>query len=264
MIAALAVAFLIIALTVGGDGDTWGPGFGIIAVISIGMSVFAAVLGTVASTVAMLNYRIAGTPDGVRITKGVFTQTNDTVAPGRIHSVSVNQSLLWRPFGWYQVTVNRADLQIQASESSENNQAVQQRQVLLPIGDRADVERVLALVLPMLGTERTLALIEAGMAPGRSAEFVSAPSRAWWLKPLAFRRLGYAIDRGVVYLRLGWLMRRLAIIPGERIQGVTISTGPWRRLAGVVTLSPDTVAGPVITRLPLVDAETAPATLLEF
>ena len=257
----------IIALTAGAESrdDLFGWAFGLFAGISFIMTLAAAVFGSLAAMLSMLNYRIAGTPDGLKVTRGVFTQSSDTVAPGRIHSVQVNQSLLWRPFGWYQITVNRADLQLPGSDGhTQKAQTQQQRQILLPIGTRDDVARVLALVLPMQHGGRTLALVESGMAPGRSAEFVTAPVRSWWLKPLSFRRTGYAVDRDVVYLRMGWLMRRLAIIPGERIQGVTISTGPLQRAARVVTVSPDTVMGPVTTRLPLVDADSAPDLLLRF
>lgn len=222
------------------------------------MTAIAGFFGMLGSLLSTLQYTIAGTQDGLRIGKGVLNKTSDTVAPGRIHAVQINQSILWRPFKWYSVTVSRADLQMptNTSNNGENSNALS-RQTLLPVGTLTDVQRVLALALPMHQSAVTPNLIEAGMASGRRPEFVAAPGRAWWLKPLAFRRLGYAIDRGVMYLRSGWLIRRLAIIPGERMQGVTMTTGPLRRAARVVTLGPDIVQGQVSHRLPLVDAEGA-------
>lgn len=230
--------------------------FGVLAGIIVPL-VFAMIVAGASSLMQNLQYTIAGTPDGIRVGHGVVSQNSDTVAPGRIHSVQVNQPFYWRPFGWYSLTVNRADLQQQADTDKDDQQLNSQRHTLLPVGTLDEVARVLQLVLPMHMSEHTLALIGDGMSAGRSPAFVAAPARAWWMRPFGFRRYGYAIDRGVMYLRSGWLFRRLAVIPGERMQGVTVRTGPVRRMVGVVTISPDTVGGPVRTQLPLVDAADA-------
>ncbi len=54
-----------------------------------------------------LRYSIAPTIDGVRVTFGLFTTVSEIVPPGRVHAVEVRQPLLWRPFGWWSVSVNR-------------------------------------------------------------------------------------------------------------------------------------------------------------
>jgi len=91
-----------------------------------------------------LRYTIAGTRDGVRIGYGLFSTSNETLPPGRIHSVKVSQPLLWRPFGWWDVKINRA------SRSSTKGAAGQENTTILPVGDEEDVRRVLELVLPEL------------------------------------------------------------------------------------------------------------------
>lgn len=91
-----------------------------------------------------LRYTIAGTRDGVRIGYGLFSTSNETLPPGRIHSVKVSQPLLWRPFGWWDVKINRA------SRSSTKGAAGQENTTILPVGDEDDVRRVLELVLPEL------------------------------------------------------------------------------------------------------------------
>ena len=51
---------------------------------------------------------IAGTPDGIRVGFGLLSTSNETLPPGRIHSVQVSQPLLWRLPGWWEIRVNRA------------------------------------------------------------------------------------------------------------------------------------------------------------
>ncbi|WP_423921277.1 PH domain-containing protein [Frigoribacterium sp. 2-23] len=91
-----------------------------------------------------LRYTIASTRDGVRIGFGLLSTTNETLPPGRIHSVQVTQPLLWRPFGWWEVKINRA------SHSSTRGASNQENTTILPVGDDEDVRRVLELVLPEL------------------------------------------------------------------------------------------------------------------
>ncbi|ROS58202.1 putative membrane protein YdbT with pleckstrin-like domain [Frigoribacterium sp. PhB160] len=107
-----------------------------------------------------LRYSIAGTRDGIRIGYGLFSTTNETLPPGRIHSVRVSQPLLWRPFGWWQISINKA------SRSKAGDAAAQQSgAILLPVGDEGDVRRVLELVLPeLVGVGAAEAELAAGAA----------------------------------------------------------------------------------------------------
>ena len=91
-----------------------------------------------------LRYSIAATPDGVRVGYGLLSTRNDTLPPGRIHSVSISQNLLWRPADWWTVTVNRATRSVSQSSGGQQNN------VVLPVGTRADAVRVLELLLPEL------------------------------------------------------------------------------------------------------------------
>lgn len=214
-------------------------------------------LGAVLTLPAMMNYTIAGTPDGVQIGRGLLSQTSDTVPPGRIHCVQVHQSLLWRPFGWYQIKIDRADLQHVTTTDSNQQAALQQRQVVLPVGKWDDVQRVLALVLPMHMGPHTAEVLSAGMQPGPHPGFAGAPRSAKWLHPFTWRRLGYVVDEGLVYLRRGFLTRKVSIVPAERMQSVTLHDGPLRRSLGLVSLWINTVGNAVSTRLPGVDAASS-------
>jgi putative membrane protein len=220
---------------------------------TIGVIIFATLLGAAATAVGNMQYTIAGTPDGLRIGRGILSQTNDTLPPGRIHSIDVRQPLLWRPFKWFQIRVNRAD--VRHGTTSEEQQQALQRNIVLPVGTRDEVERVLQLVLPMHMNARTAQLIDSGFKSGRRPEFTPAPGRSWWLHPFSWRFIGGAIDGGLVYIRTGWLTRSVAMVPGERIQSVTAKNSLLERAARVAHIRIDTVNGPITPRLPAVSNE---------
>ena len=89
---------------------------GIVIAVAIGTAVsgepvvlFAVVPGVIGAAsyywtrfTRSLRYTIAGTPDGIRIGYGLLSTSNDTLPPGRIHSVQVSQPLLWRIPGWWE------------------------------------------------------------------------------------------------------------------------------------------------------------------
>ncbi|WP_378145052.1 PH domain-containing protein [Cnuibacter sp. UC19_7] len=189
-----------------------------------------------------LRYSIAGTPDGVRIGYGLLSTNNDTLPPGRIHAVEVHQPLLWRLAGWWGIRIDRAGA---AGEGS-----AQASTTMLPVGTAADATRVLALLLPGLAAEETRRILDAGLDDPRAGGFVTAPPRARWVRPLAWRTTGFAETSDAVVLRTGFLWRRLVVVPLARVQSVRIEQGPWRRMLGLVALDVQTVAGPVHAQLP--------------
>ncbi|MET0989519.1 MAG: PH domain-containing protein, partial [Glaciihabitans sp.] len=112
------------------------------------VGLFPAVIGMatflIGRFVKSLRYSIAGTPDGVRVGFGLLSTSNETLPPGRIHSIQVSQPVLWRPVGWWEVKVNRA------SKSSTQGASGQQNTTILPVGTIDEVMRVLDLMLPGL------------------------------------------------------------------------------------------------------------------
>jgi putative membrane protein len=206
-----------------------------------------------------LRYTIAGTPDGVRVGFGLFSTSNETLPPGRIHSIEVSQPLLWRPAGWWQIRVNRA------SHTSGRGSANQANTTILPVGNRADVTRVLELMLPDLIGPETAAFLESGLVSrgGEHDGFTNSPLRAVCLRPLSWRRNGFAIVPGSIVLRTGALWRRLIIVPQPRLQSVALHQGPllrWLRLAAVQL---HTVHGPITAHLGAVDRDAALAFFAE-
>jgi putative membrane protein len=198
-----------------------------------------------------LRYSIAGTPDGVRIGFGLFTTSNATLPPGRIHAVEVSQPILWRPFHWWQVRIDTA------GRSRERSAEGHHETTILPVGSLADARRVFELALPDLEAEGRPDLIEAGMTSRGGDEFTPAPRRARWIRPFSWRRTGFFLTGGVILLRHGLIRRRLVVVPLARLQSVELYQGPVDRVLRLVTAKFHTVEGPVRPKLVGIDKEVA-------
>jgi putative membrane protein len=199
-----------------------------------------------------LRYSIAGTSDGIRVGFGLLSTSNETLPPGRIHSIKVSQPLLWRPFDWWEIKVNRA------GHSSTNGAAGQQNTTLLPVGDRADVMRVLGLVLPDVVDREGMTLADHGLrSKGGDDGFVNSPRRAAPLRWFSWRRNGFAVTPGAVLLRKGAIWRELVVVPTPRVQSVSMSQGPLLRAIRLGAVQLHTVAGPITARLGAVDRDAA-------
>ncbi|WP_084515812.1 PH domain-containing protein [Microbacterium luticocti] len=213
---------------------------------------FGAVL--VRSVTKSLRYAIAPTPDGVRITYGLFTTVTEILPPGRIHAVEVSQPLLWRPAGWWAVRVNR--MSGRSASSGESDQFAE----VLPVGDRADVERVLRLLLPAMPDGQWPLVFEHGiLGPVAGDPYTNTPKRAWPLHPLSWRRNGFQLSAPALFLRRGVVWRTLGIFPLARLQSMGLTQGPLSRALRVATVHAHTITGRVSGRLRAVDRDAAVA-----
>ncbi|PVE96780.1 PH domain-containing protein [Microbacterium sp. TPD7012] len=258
IIFAIALGSTIIGLVA--DGDT-GGGVVLLGIgLAMGIPMLIAVVGiTWAQISKSLRYSIAPTPDGVRITYGLLTTVTETLPPGRIFAVEVSQSLLWRPFGWWTIKINRMSGKSAAAQQSGN---AQQFNVVLPVGKRADVERVLGLVLPDVPAASIPFLWEQGIVgPADGDPFRRMPRRAWWRRPLSWKRHGYAIADFGLLLRRGFVWRKLAVFPLARLQGVSLSQGPIDRAQRVSGAQVHTAPGPITGYLSGLEREDALALL---
>ncbi|MBX3100583.1 MAG: PH domain-containing protein [Salinibacterium sp.] len=199
-----------------------------------------------------LRYSIAGTPDGIRVGFGLLSTSNETLPPGRIHAVQVSQPLFWRPAGWWEIKLNRA------SHSSTKGAAGQANTTILPVGNLADVRKVLELVLPGLMDPEAIELLERGLtSKGGNDGFTNSPRRARVLRWFSWRRNGFALVPGAALLRRGAIWRTLVVVPTARMQSVALYQGPLLRRLRLAGIRMHTVAGPVMPYLGAVDADTA-------
>lgn len=240
------------------------------------VSLFPAVIGAggyyVRKFSKSLQYTIADTRDGIRIGFGLVSTSNETLPPGRIHAVSVAQPLLWRPFGWWDVRINRAT---SAGNGASNNQQVSS--IVLPVGTAEDVRQVLEIILPSLvgaavvggdasrerlrqGSAEAVGVVDESLTTsGDAGGFTHSPRRARWLRPLSARRNGYRFVPGAVLLRLGAVWRSLVVVPLPRVQSVKVEQGPVERLLRLAAVHVHTVQGPVSARIGALDARDAQA-----
>lgn len=202
---------------------------------------------------AKLRYSIAATPDGIRLAYGLASTTTEILPPGRIFGLQVKQPLLWRPFGWWQVTFTRAGKQT-ADGSGQGGQSGQMASYLLPVGDLRDVRAVIGLVLPELARSP---LVDQGLFGRAPDAFVVSPPRARAFRWFSVRRNGFHVHEAAFLLRTGRIWRSLQIVPQARVQSAAVSQGPIygaARLARVQLHVPGGVLSPSIGALDQRDA----------
>ncbi len=206
----------------------------------------------VRSIVRSLRYSIAPTPDGVRLTFGHFPTITEIVPPGRVHAVEVSQPILWRPAGWWTIRINRLTGRSAADSSTD------QFTTVLPVGTAVDVERVLRLLQPSLPDDERALVVQQGMlGPTVADSFTNTPRRAWWIRPLSYRRNGFRLTGDVLLMRRGLVWRKLVILPLARLQSFGLYQGPLDRASRVTNVRAHVVNGPVSPFLAAVDRDAA-------
>jgi putative membrane protein len=167
-------------------------------------------------------FTIRSTEQGLRITRGLFDLTSQTVPIQRIQAVSIVQPVLWRPMGWVRVQVDIAGYGAGDAVLTTT---------LLPVGRRRLAEVVVARVLPG---------VDVGSIP-----LAPAPRRARWARPIGWWTLGVGADDMAVVTSQGWLTRVWSVVPHAKMQSVRLHQGPWQRSLQLATVNIDSPPGPV-------------------
>lgn len=175
--------------------------------------------GTAGRFMEEYDWRVAESPDGLRIDHGLLDRAHETVPPGRVQAVRLVEPLLWRRRGWVRVELSVA--------GSKNG-------VLIPVASRAAAREVIARVLP-------------GVDP-QALDFRPPPrGRARWVVPVWWKGYGLAVSEEVFAARRGLLCRRTELVPHAKVQSVRLTRGPWERARGVADVSVDTGANTTVT-----------------
>ncbi|WP_369054998.1 PH domain-containing protein [Kineococcus terrestris] len=204
-------------------------------------------------------FTVADSPDGLRLRHGLLEQRSQTVPPGRVQAVRISQPLLWRPKDWWRVDVNVAGY-------GQGGDAGEQSTVLLPVGTREELARVVAVVVPGLGTpeESPFDVVSRGLvSTGDDGGFVPAPRRARWLDPVAWRRHGFRATEHAFLARSGRVLRQLDVVPHARTQSLGAAQGPLQRRLGLASVVLHSTPGKVAPRVDHLDSATAARLLAE-
>lgn len=196
-----------------------------------------------------LRFSVVSTADGVRVASGIVSTSTEAVPPGRVHALHIEQPILWRPAGWWRISVNRAG-------HAAGRRNTESERSLAPVATTEEVLALLPLLIPDLADRRDL-LLAGLVGRGDGEDFTPAPRRARWLRPLAWKRTGFRLTETSVLARSGFLHRELVIVPDARMQSVSLRQGPLEKLLRVATVHPHVVHGPVSTRLRLIDLARA-------
>jgi putative membrane protein len=177
--------------------------------------------------IGMFNFTLAGSPRGLRITRGLTNLTSQSVPINRVQGVKTSQPLLWKPLGWYRVDI---DILGYAHGDSENNES-SSSSVLLPVASRDEVELALGRVLPAFDLD--------------GIELHPSPKRARWLRWFDFWTLRYGWDDRTLITEQGWFTHVRDVVPHAKTQSVRIEQGPLQRLLRLADVHVHTPRGPV-------------------
>ena len=223
-----------------------------------------------------VNFKITPSGQGGVTLRYGFTGTHtQNVMVERIQALAVEQSILWRAFGWYRIKMTIAGIGIEKND----NQKVVTRNVALPVGNKQEALMVLRLLLPALDEGQAQVLLDTANGSLKSQKpqvpaMIVTPSSARWMDLLTWKRngvttVGYTagsvqattrIDsdaarssvgehtRGdLLLIRGGYFIRTLSIVPVSRVLSVSRGQGPLQRAFGCASVHFGTVPGPVRT-----------------
>jgi predicted membrane protein len=222
------------------------------------------------------NFKITPSGQGGVTLRYGFTGTHtQNVMVERIQALVVEQSILWRVFGWYRIKMTIAGIGVEQND----NQKLVTRNIALPVGNRQEALMVLRLLLPALDEAQAQVLLDTADGSLKRQQpqvpaMIVTPSSARWMDPLTWKRngvttVGYTagsarastrIDsdaarasvgehtRGdLLLIRGGYFIRTLSIVPVNRVLSVSRGQGPLQRAFGCASVHFGTVPGPVRT-----------------
>ena len=222
------------------------------------------------------NFKITPSGQGGVTLRYGFTGTHtQNVMVERIQALAVEQSILWRAFGWYRIKMTIAGIGVEQND----NQKLVTRNIALPVGNRQETLMVLRLLLPALDEVQAQVLLDTANGSLKRQQpqvpaMIVTPSSARWMDLLTWKRngvttVGYTagsvqattrIDsdaarssvgehtRGdLLLIRGGYFIRTLSIVPVNRVLSVSWGQGPLQRAFGCASVHFGTVPGPVRT-----------------
>ncbi len=229
------------------------------------------------SLVSLHGFELARHDDELRTRFGLLTQRTLTIPRHRIQLVEIEQGVLHRLLGRHSVRARTAGAVAQ-------DQSGAGRDWLHPVADARTLVEVLAAARDDLELAAVRWRPVAAGAAARRARVLSARAlavlaaialtldpRLLLLTPLVVagavfvaRRqialLGWAVTPTAVWLRWGWLRRRIRAVPVSKVQSTAVAESPFDRRRGMATLELDTANAGMMgaaIRIPYLERELA-------
>jgi putative membrane protein len=218
-----------------------------------------------------------------RIRYGLLTRVALMLRVKRIQSVHRTQSVLHRWFGRVSLRVDLAGDGGGDAESQGEKQ--QQPRWLAPICTPERADELIALALPTIDLHhppdwqplaprafgrvfrQTLYLwlivttVPAALwlgLPGIAVTLAGLPL-AWWRARIHIKYTHWALTPDAILFRTGWLTRRLAIVPRDRVQSVQLTASPFDRRHAMAGVNVDTAGASLrgYMQIPMLEQDVA-------
>lgn len=192
------------------------------------------------------SWRYTATLDGdvLNLSYGLANRRSQAVPLDRIHAIGLSQPVLWRPFGWWTVTVNVAGYGRESNKQSGTSR-------LLPVGSYEQAVELITGISPLTPNAVTT-----------PAWDVRSPKRARVPSPIDASRQALSLhstaDRQIwATTSHGLFSHRYEFIDISHIQEITYRQGPVQRMMNLAHVRFDLVPGPV--KMTARDLDTANA-----
>jgi putative membrane protein len=232
------------------------------------------ILSVMLALVTLFDFTLTRDGADLRIRHGLLTRIALTVRTPRIQAVHQTRSLLHRWFDRASLTVDLTGDAASAA-GAEQQQASARTRWLAPVCRTDDAPRLTAAALP--GVDLALEPAWRRLAPGARGRILRrtfvvyalltlAPA-IWYLRagaalvvlaglPLAWlhahmyvKHTAWALTSDAVMFRYGWLTRRMAIAPRDRVQVVALETSPFDRRWRMASVLVDTAGASLGRRI---------------
>lgn len=224
------IGFGIFALVRRLSGDAINFGFGLFLLLPIGSYVLNRVIKE-------WRFRVETDGHGLRISHGMTDLTTSNTPFDRVQGFTIEQGMLWRPFGWWRVRMTVLGKGAGMNDDGDSND------VALAIGTWPEAMNVINTVWPGLNLHD----IPLRPVPERARWFL------WWGRKLA----GWALTDQLAVSRRGWLRREYNVIDHARAHSVRLHQGPLDRKLRLASVDISLVDGPVEMRFAHLDPADA-------
>lgn len=243
--------------------------------IALGLAAILLLLGMVTGLVRTIakdfGFRLTRSEAGLRRRRGLFTLSEVVIPLPRTQVAVIDSGMVARLLGFHR-------LSFQTLGADRRERGVQ---VVAPFATGEETARVLAeagfpqppprahfrraprraifhlILVPVLlatGFSAAAFALEPQLGLAASALVLVAVAMA-----LRWRKHLYALGETALFVRSGFLSRRMLIVPFEKLQTLRRSAGPVQRALRLTSLSVDTAGAPIARPVRMIDLDPADA-----